>query len=128
MRALLTRWGLGDLLDPVQLAVSELVTNAVRYGRPPVRLTLRADDETLSAGVHDGGQPLRRGPEHPGHDAESGRGLAILAALGQRTGTRPEVGGKVVWVQFLRGVRSDAGALPRPDRHPTSPSRRVGNG
>jgi two-component sensor histidine kinase len=31
-------WGLDDLLFTTQLIVSELVTNAIRYGRPPMEL------------------------------------------------------------------------------------------
>jgi anti-sigma regulatory factor (Ser/Thr protein kinase) len=100
IRALLRDWRLLSTLDPVLLAVSELVTNAVRYGRPPVRLTARTDGSCLGIGVHDAGGPLVRAPGEPGLEDESGRGLAILAALGERTGTRQEEHGKVVWVQF----------------------------
>ncbi len=34
----LAEWGLSDLSFTTELMVSELVTNAVRYGRPPIRL------------------------------------------------------------------------------------------
>ena len=40
-RQTLIGWGLRHLVDPVVLAVSELVTNAIRYGQPPLVLELR---------------------------------------------------------------------------------------
>ncbi|MFE7583729.1 hypothetical protein ACFU5Y_19505 [Streptomyces gardneri] len=37
-------WGLEDLEFGTQLMVSELVTNALRYGKPPIRLRLIRDE------------------------------------------------------------------------------------
>lgn len=36
-------WGLGDLAMTTELIVSELVTNAIRYAEPPIRLRLLLD-------------------------------------------------------------------------------------
>ncbi|MEU6816034.1 SpoIIE family protein phosphatase [Streptomyces sp. NPDC046860] len=44
----LTAWGLGDLLFTTELIVSELVTNAIRYGRPPADLRLIRSDVLVS--------------------------------------------------------------------------------
>lgn len=100
VRPLLARWRLSGLLDPVLLTVSELVTNAVRYGRPPVRLSLRRCSEGLVVGVHDSVALPPRDPSLPHDDAESGRGLALVEAFADETGVRPEADGKVVWARF----------------------------
>lgn len=101
-RAALRRWRLPDLLDPVALAVSELVSNAVRHGRPPVVMLLRRTSRNVRVEVHD---------EAPAHDvptvpalsaeAESGRGLLIIDALSGDTGVEQVPGdGKVTWASF----------------------------
>ncbi len=100
VRALLQRWRLAGLLDPVLLAVSELVTNAVRYGRAPVRLTLRRCARGVSVGVHDAAQALPPGASLPDADAENGRGLLLVEAVADETGVRPDGDGKVVWARF----------------------------
>ncbi|MEU5492290.1 ATP-binding protein, partial [Streptomyces sp. NPDC020196] len=43
-RRALSRWGLDDLSDEVELLVSEVVTNAVRYAERPVTLRLLRTD------------------------------------------------------------------------------------
>lgn len=50
--AQLSVWGLEDLDFTAELIVSELVTNAIRYGRPPIRLRL-IHDRTLTCEVSD---------------------------------------------------------------------------
>ncbi|MGI8537605.1 MAG: ATP-binding protein, partial [Mycobacteriales bacterium] len=52
-RELLSQWGLDHLRDTVLVVVSELVTNAVRHGRPPVSMSFRYDGARLAVGVHD---------------------------------------------------------------------------
>lgn len=96
----LARWRLMSLLDPVLLTVSELVTNAVRYGRAPLRLSLRRCRHGLAVGVHDAGPPHLQEPRLPGEDAESGRGLFLVEACADETGVRAEPDGKVVWARF----------------------------
>ena len=70
------------MVDPVVLVVSELVTNAVRYGRPPISMELRLRTERVRLAVHDGNssEPVSRGDETE-PDAESGRGMGIVAAV-----------------------------------------------
>ncbi|WP_086809527.1 SpoIIE family protein phosphatase, partial [Streptomyces murinus] len=60
-RAQLLEWGLEALVDTTELLVSELVTNALRYGEGEIRLRLLLD-RTLVCEVWDGGlvQPRRR--------------------------------------------------------------------
>ena len=115
VRPLLARWRLPELLDPVLLTVSELVTNAVRYGLPPVRLTLHRCPGGVEIGVHDAVALPPADPSLPGDDAESGRGLALVQALADETGVRPDGDGKVVWARFS-GPDGDAApaVLPTP--------------
>ena len=93
--------GLGALGDDLLLVVSELVTNAVRYGEPPVCVSVRADETTVTVGVSDAAS------ERPtmlvaDDDAESGRGLLLMSLLSAEFGVRPDGHGKVVWARLPR--------------------------
>ncbi|MFF8093026.1 ATP-binding protein [Streptomyces sp. NPDC016675] len=81
--------------DAVQLVVSELITNAVKYGRGLIELTLSRTDDTLTVTVRDGGTtlPVRRSAD-PGRVGQ--HGLEIVAALSQSLEIRPEAAGKRV--------------------------------
>jgi anti-sigma regulatory factor (Ser/Thr protein kinase) len=95
-------WGVPPALaDDVVLVTSELLVNAVVYGRPPIRLALWATGEGLCVRVTD------RGPENPrrlggGLDAVHGRGLTIVEALADRWGivATPDGAGKTVWAMW----------------------------
>ena len=71
----------GGLVADAALATSELVTNAVLHGRPPIDLRLRIE------GVGRAGRGARPGRRYqprklrPDEDDEHGRGLQIVAAL-----------------------------------------------
>lgn len=105
-RAAVQAWagdiGLGPIGDDVLLIVSELVTNAVRYGKPPVSVSVRADEQTVTVGVSDAAseRPAMRTADD---DAESGRGLLLMSLLSAEFGVRPEGVGKVVWARLPRG-------------------------
>lgn len=91
------------LLDDATLLVSELVTNAVRYGGPPVVLAVDCDGAGLAVRVRDG-SAVRPVPRNPGPDEESGRGFVLLDVLTERWGIDSEVEpgpGKEVWF-YLR--------------------------
>ena len=107
VRELLAAWRLPHLLEPVLLAVSELVTNAVRYGGAPVRLSLRRCTTGVSIGVHDAASSRPGGPGLPHDDAENGRGLALVHAVADETGVRPDADGKVVWARFTDPARDE---------------------
>ena len=104
-RAAASRWAaelrLGPLVDDVLLVVSELVTNAVRYGSPPLRVSLAADDHTVTVGVVDAASAKPR-PREAGADDEGGRGLLLLERLSVQHGVRPAPPGKVVWACLPR--------------------------
>lgn len=101
-REALRQWQLPALVDRVVLVVSELVTNSVRYGRPPLRLVLTRRQRSLRVDVHDavGAEPdLRDEPAAP--DAESGRGLLIVTAVADDVGVEQVPGdGKHVFASF----------------------------
>ncbi|MER5409380.1 SpoIIE family protein phosphatase [Streptomyces sp. NPDC002769] len=108
----LTAWGLEELDFTAELVVSELVTNAIRYGRPPIQLRL-IHDRTLMCEVADAGSTtphLRRARVFD----EGGRGLFLVAQLAERWGTRHARGGKTVWAECALGALelfSEAAAL-----------------
>ena len=73
-------WDLG--VDPltVELIVSELVTNAVRHGAPPVVLRLLRGESTLTLEVRDGAATAPH-LRHAKAGDEGGRGLHICSTL-----------------------------------------------
>jgi anti-sigma regulatory factor (Ser/Thr protein kinase) len=102
----LAEWGLAPpLIDDVELIISELVTNAIRYGGPPITLAIRYEDGSLYGEVADRGSwfmiPAQR--KHPDDDiTEQGRGLAIVGAYADEWGTKSIDGqtGKAVWFRY----------------------------
>ncbi|MEV5969281.1 SpoIIE family protein phosphatase [Streptomyces sp. NPDC051921] len=97
-RAQLTTWGLEPLVDTVELLVSELVTNALRYGEGEIRLRLLRD-RTLVCEVWDAGlvQPRRRRAKDTD---EGGRGLQLVGLLSAAWGSRRTPRGKTVWFEL----------------------------
>ncbi|MEV6118432.1 SpoIIE family protein phosphatase [Streptomyces sp. NPDC052109] len=89
-------WGLDDdLLFSTELIVSELVTNALRYGRAPAELRLIRHN-VLVCEVTDASstQPrLRRAHITD----EGGRGLFLVAQLAERWGCRHGQNRKTIW-------------------------------
>jgi anti-sigma regulatory factor (Ser/Thr protein kinase) len=83
------------------LLVSELVTNAIMYGRAPLELRAHAEGSALRVEVydHDPVHPpvLRRNVDvaDPG-----GRGLQLVDTLADRWGWAENANGKVVWFEL----------------------------
>lgn len=104
-RAAVDAWaravGADRLCDDLTLIVSELVTNAVRYGAPPVSVEVTADDATVTVAVRDGapGSPV---PRTPDPDAEGGRGLLLIDLLSLEHGVSADPPGKAVWAALPR--------------------------
>lgn len=93
-----TAWGLGDASFATELIVSELVTNAVRYGDDPVVLRL-IRDHALICEVSDGSSTaphLRRARVFD----EGGRGLLLVAQMAERWGSRQTATGKTIWAEL----------------------------
>ncbi|MFE9658641.1 SpoIIE family protein phosphatase [Streptomyces sp. NPDC005955] len=97
-RAQLESWDLEALVDTTELLVSELVTNALRYGEGEIRLRLLLD-RTLVCEVWDAGlvQPRRRRARATD---EGGRGLQLVGLLSAGWGSRRTHRGKTVWFEL----------------------------
>ncbi|MCX4807981.1 SpoIIE family protein phosphatase [Streptomyces sp. NBC_01214] len=93
----LNRWGLEESAFATELLLSELVTNAVRYGTAPIRVRL-IHDRNLICEVHDASSSAPRMRQSATTD-EGGRGLFLVAQLAQSWGTRYTTGGKVIWAE-----------------------------
>ncbi|MEU2743357.1 ATP-binding SpoIIE family protein phosphatase [Streptomyces sp. NPDC007095] len=100
-RRALSRWGLEDMSDSVELLVSEVVTNAVRYASRPVTLRLLRTD-VLRCEVGDDVPQLPRLRQARATD-EGGRGLYLVNKLARRWGATRLSTGKVVWFELNRG-------------------------
>jgi anti-sigma regulatory factor (Ser/Thr protein kinase) len=98
-RETLLEWGLEETAFATELIVSELVTNAIRYGSPPVGLRL-LHGRSLICEVSDGSGTSPRLRRATTTD-EGGRGLFLVAQFAQRWGTRYTTHGKVIWAEQL---------------------------
>ncbi|MEW2245355.1 SpoIIE family protein phosphatase [Streptomyces sp. NPDC026666] len=92
-----------------ELIVSELVTNAIRHGTPPVQLRL-INDRTLTCEVLDGSAAAPR-LRHARTADEGGRGLFIAAQLARAWGTRYSPEGKTIWTEQTLPEDGDDGRV-----------------
>lgn len=113
------KWGAEDRGDDAAAVVTELLTNALRYGLPeaddaspatrswPIRLGLADPGPYVICAVADvstDAPALRR----PDWQEEAGRGLLVVASLSDQWGfcPAPDGQGKVVWAAFSAQSRS----------------------
>ncbi|MGW7488913.1 SpoIIE family protein phosphatase [Streptomyces sp. NPDC054786] len=113
IRAAVTRqlgeWGLHEVVFATELLLSELVTNAIRYGTAPIQVRL-LHDRTLICEVSDASSTAPH-LRHAATTDEGGRGLFLVAQLTQAWGTRYTADGKVIWAECALEAptgRSDA--------------------
>ncbi|WP_125045185.1 SpoIIE family protein phosphatase [Streptomyces chrestomyceticus] len=97
-RRALSRWGLEELTDQLELLVSEVVTNAVRYAERPITLRLLRTD-VLRCEVGDDVPQLPRLRQARPSD-EGGRGLYLVNRMARRWGATRLSTGKVVWFEL----------------------------
>jgi Histidine kinase-like ATPase domain len=113
-------WGMAGLVDDVGVVVSEMVTNALRYGLSALRgrpispqsvwLGMLRQGSTVMCVVFDPSTnvPVFRTPGD--HMAESGRGLHVVESLSDAWGWTPPVRtGKAVWAMFSASRRHRPG-------------------
>ncbi len=116
-RATFELWGLQDQADNALLVVSEMVSNCVRHGAPPLRLTLRLRGGLLRIAVDDAGsgrpRPVLRSVTADSLIdgvlvADNGRGLPLVEAIASAWGASENEGGtgKTIWCELR--VRSAA--------------------
>ncbi|MFH8769531.1 SpoIIE family protein phosphatase [Streptomyces sp. NPDC017958] len=106
----LAEWGLEQVGFTAELVLSELITNAIRYGAEPIAVRLLRTVPISSPGagtlifeVSDGSSTSPRLRRAKATD-EGGRGLFLVARFAERWGTRYTPTGKVIWAeQSLHG-------------------------
>lgn len=86
---------------PALLVLSELVTNAVRYGAGTLRVVVELRERELHLEVFDAG-PGRPEPQPLDPDADHGRGLVVVSTVALRWGSRALPDGKAVWADLER--------------------------
>ncbi|MFE4692164.1 SpoIIE family protein phosphatase [Streptomyces sp. NPDC056749] len=97
-RKALSRWDLDDLSDEVELLVSEVVTNAIRFTARPLTMRLLRTD-ILRCEVGDDSPRLPRQRRARETD-EGGWGLFLVNQLARRWGATRLSTGKVVWFEM----------------------------
>ncbi|MGW0997160.1 ATP-binding SpoIIE family protein phosphatase [Streptomyces sp. NPDC002523] len=100
-------WGWDAVLDELELATTELVTNALIHADSEVDVRLREYPERLRVEVRDfdprppiPAPVLAQAPA--GTESEHGRGLLIVDALASSWGNSPSGRGKSVWFELRR--------------------------
>lgn len=91
--------------DDALLVTSELVTNAVTHGRPPVTLHLQIAADHVRVAVVDRGAGFTAGSDDDDPLAPSGRGLGIIASVARECGSRQTDQGWESWA--VLGPSSD---------------------
>ncbi|MCX4588207.1 ATP-binding protein [Streptomyces sp. NBC_01549] len=103
--AVLTGWGLSELVYTTKLIVSELVTNAVLHAPlSGARFRLAVGNSTLRCVVSDDGRGIPRVVQTQ-PDEVHGRGLLLVSELADRWGVRATENGKAVWAMQRIPVR-----------------------
>ncbi|WP_328954657.1 ATP-binding protein [Kitasatospora purpeofusca] len=116
VRDALADWGLGHLAADAELVVTELVSNAVKTG---CLTTMRVDlapvtnraGQAVRISVRDGScaLPVLIGAAH---DAESGRGLALVDRLTVAWGVDQEPHGKTTWADIAVNRAGSSASVP----------------
>ena len=91
-----------DAAETTVLLVSELVTNALRHGRPPFVLTARPTGTGVRVEVHDADSGMFPALRDVQPDLPGGRGLRLVEVLADRWGTESSEDGKLVWFEIDR--------------------------
>lgn len=100
VRTALLAWGLEDLLDPVLLLTSEIVSNALLHAGTDMTVCVQQDGPGVRVEVTDGSgvPPVRR---RMSSSATTGRGVQLLDSLADEWGWIPSLQGKSVWFRVL---------------------------
>ncbi|MFI0902469.1 SpoIIE family protein phosphatase [Streptomyces sioyaensis] len=91
----LADWGLQHIAYGTELILSELITNAIRYGAEPIHVRLLLT-RTLICEVSDGSSTSPHIRQAKDTD-EDGRGLFLVAQFAEHWGTRYSPRGKTIW-------------------------------
>ncbi|WBO69356.1 ATP-binding protein [Streptomyces camelliae] len=112
LRIHLGLWGLSELTEAAQLCLSELVSNVITHvGRgTPTTLAVSMSGTRLRMEIHDPDTKALPALDKAAEDAETGRGMALVAAHSDHWGVQLLPDRKVTWVEL-------ATALNAPDGH-----------
>lgn len=106
MEETLEGWGdTADLLDVVNLLVTELVTNAVIHAASEAEVAVVLTPAALRVEVSDASERLPEAKDADDWDT-SGRGVSLVDTLAERWGIDTRPGGKTIWFEL---ARPDAG-------------------
>lgn len=91
----------GDLIEALEVIVSELVTNAVVHARSAPELTVTVESGRVRVEVFDtaAAPPVPRQTDDGRH--HGGFGLRLVGAFAHRWGWEPSGSGKRVWAEAL---------------------------
>jgi anti-sigma regulatory factor (Ser/Thr protein kinase) len=83
-----------------RIVTSELVTNAVKHARPPVRVAVTQTADHVRIDVADGDANCDLTARCP--EPQAGRGLLFVEELARTWGVEPLADGKTVWAVLER--------------------------
>ncbi|MFS4093957.1 ATP-binding protein [Streptomyces sp. AF1A] len=111
LRTHLRLWGLSELIETAQLCVSELVSNVIRHVGPgtPATLAVSMHGTYLRMEVHDPDTRALPTLVDSADDAETGRGMALVAASAERWGVQISPENKVTWVELATSLSAPSG-------------------
>ena len=89
-----------ERIGAAALLTSELTANAVRHAASTYTLTVDLSQIRLRVDVADA-SPFPPTVRTAASTADSGRGLALVAALADRWGCEPSADGKSVWFEMV---------------------------
>lgn len=113
MRSALVDWGLGHEAPALELAVSELVTNALQHGRGDVEVEITATDDGVRLEVGDHGDQVGLPAITPaGPGTHGGWGLRLVERLSDSWGVVADRSATRVWMVRHAGGRSHGDASP----------------
>lgn len=107
-------------LDDAQLALSEVVTNALVHAGTDIDVRVYVAPSRMRVEVRDGSTHLPKVAGF-GSGAGTGRGLTMLAGFTDAWGIEPEPSGKTVWFELVGDLDADADRAaidPDPDVDP----------
>lgn len=101
-RTMTLAWNLPDLVDPVEIVTSELVSNACQHGTGvSIDVRLIRNGGVVTVGIWDADSTRYPVMSAAGPLEESGRGLLLVEALSREWGSyRADPVGKVVWARI----------------------------
>jgi anti-sigma regulatory factor (Ser/Thr protein kinase) len=100
VQATLGGWGLTDQAAPLELAVSELVTNAMLHGEGGIDVTVEVHGDRVRLAVEDEGfgpEPIRF--REPTSTGSGGWGLRLVDGLSDSWGAHRVPGRTLVWME-----------------------------